>query len=88
MITSFTDHVAGVGKMGGWRLHFPAFDGLKPSFTDISLPVDEVPAAARMRPRLPMGMAIAMIVVMGEGEIVGIEYDPFQGVHAVAERMR
>ncbi len=26
-----------------------------------------------------MGMAIAMIVVMGEGEIVGIEYDPFHG---------
>ncbi len=35
--------------------------------------------AARMRPRLPMGMAIAMIVVMGKGEIVGIEYDQFQG---------
>ncbi len=42
MITSFTDHVAGVTKMGGWCLHFPAFDGLKPSFTDISLPVDKV----------------------------------------------
>ncbi len=42
MITSFTDHVAGVVKMSGWCLHFPAFDGLKPSFTDISLPGDEV----------------------------------------------
>jgi hypothetical protein len=42
MITSFTDRVVGVIKMGGWCLHLPPSDGLRPSFTDISLPGDEV----------------------------------------------
>jgi hypothetical protein len=44
MLTSFTDRVAGGIKMGGWCLHFPAFDGPRPLFTDISLPGDEVPS--------------------------------------------